>query len=109
MLVAAGAGFGRGAFYAYRSLVEMLDQHDATERSLHDEIPLAPLIAIRQYLTQLRDEDKALPIKRSGKPNIVAISKACDCSRHIFDTKGDARRLLNEFIAASELPMAKIA
>jgi hypothetical protein len=106
--IATDAGFGRSTFYTYQSLVEMLDIHDATERLQDGGMPLDPLVAVQRYLNQLRDDEMALPIRHGGKPNIVAISKASGCSRHIFDNKGEARRLLNEFIAGGKVPVTTI-
>lgn len=93
--IAKDAGFGRDMFYAYPALVAMLEAHDADERQQDREIPLDPLATIQNYLDQLRANDMQLPVGYGGKPNIVAISKACGFDRNVFYHKADARRLLS--------------
>jgi len=106
-LIAKDAGLGRSTFYDYPALTEMLDGHDDLERKQNEGIPLAPLVALRRYLGHIRDGDMALPLKKNGQPNIVAVSKAIGCCIHIFYKKGKARSLLAGFVASNNLGVTK--
>lgn len=101
--IAKEAGFGRDMFYSYPQLSALIDAHDAIERQRDGSIPRDPLVAIKIYLANLRDNNLRLPVRRSGKPNLVVISMACGCHRNIVYTSPTAKKLLDDFVEASKL------
>jgi ABC-type taurine transport system ATPase subunit len=53
--------------------------------------------AVQQYLQELRQDNRRLPL-RSGKPNRLAIARACGIDRKVLYGNREAVTLLEAFV-----------
>jgi hypothetical protein len=70
-------------FYRAPSVTQLLNDFDRAEREAGIAI-VNPDVALRKYLDSLWAAGDALPLRNGGRPNILAVARACDFDRYHF-------------------------
>lgn len=100
--IARACGFYRNVLYLHPSVAQILEEFDEQERRRTGIGEQNPLKRLRMYLDGLRRNDDRLPLWK-GRPNKLAIAKACGIGREVFYTDPQALKLINEY-AKREYP-----
>lgn len=72
----------------------MLADFEAWERA-QCQVPIDPVASLRKYLKGLRDTGALLP-RNGGRPNKLAVARACEFDRNVFYGNPEALQLLQE-------------
>ena len=92
--IAKACDFGRDVLYNFPTVVAMLEAYDREERERPGVRRLTPLEAIQAYLDTLRLAGGTLPRSTDGRPNKLAIAKACGVHRNILYNRPELMALL---------------
>lgn len=95
--IAKACRFGRDVLYNFPTVVAMLDAYEREERERPGVRRLSPLEAIQAYLDTLRLAGGPLPRSADGRPNKLAIAKACGVHRNILYNRPELMALLESF------------
>ncbi|QSI75361.1 TniQ family protein [Niveibacterium microcysteis] len=89
--IARTCGFSRNVLYDNNEALELLDNFVAQA-----SMPSTPLVALQRYLEELQTRREQLPL-RAGKPNKLAIARACGFNRNVLYVNAEVVSLLNTF------------
>lgn len=106
--IATACGFHRTVLTSFPSVVAMLTAFDEAERRQMGWAGLRPIEALRAYLDDLRVCGKPLPMGKHGRPNRLAIAKACGFDRNCFYEDASLAAVLDRY-AAEEADLANPA
>ena len=92
--IARACGFGRHVLVSFPSVAAILAAFEEAERIQNNSDTMDPIAALQHYLGRLRDARESLPRSKRGRPNKLAIARACRFDRDVFYRNPEALALL---------------